>query len=162
MEPILATFYRHNLWANERMLEACANLTDAQLDAGVDGTRGSIRETLMHLVGAEERYVGALTGAYPDQSWVQAGWQGTAPLIERVRASGEALISIAREVAPGTILRTRYRGEDHEVPVETVLIQVINHATEHRSQIATILTQQGIEPPNLDGWSYGAMLGTTR
>lgn len=37
-----------------------------------------------------------------------------------------------------------------------VLVQAINHATEHRTQIFTILTQQGLEPPVLDGWTYGA------
>ncbi|MCP4140149.1 MAG: hypothetical protein GY755_07650 [Chloroflexi bacterium] len=29
-----------------------------------------------------------------------------------------------------------------------------NHAIEHRSQIMTILTQLGIQPPDLDGWTY--------
>jgi uncharacterized damage-inducible protein DinB len=35
-----------------------------------------------------------------------------------------------------------------------VVIQAINHAIDHRSQIATLLSQQDIEPPDLDGWSY--------
>ena len=26
--------------------------------------------------------------------------------------------------------------------------------TEHRSQVATILTQLGVEPPEMDGWTY--------
>ena len=30
----------------------------------------------------------------------------------------------------------------------------VNHAIDHRSQIATLLSQQDIEPPELDGWSY--------
>jgi uncharacterized damage-inducible protein DinB len=34
------------------------------------------------------------------------------------------------------------------------LIQAINHAVDHRSHIATLLSQQGIELPDLDGWSY--------
>jgi uncharacterized damage-inducible protein DinB len=35
-----------------------------------------------------------------------------------------------------------------------ILIQAINHGTEHRSQVATILTQLGIQPPGMDGWTY--------
>jgi uncharacterized damage-inducible protein DinB len=31
---------------------------------------------------------------------------------------------------------------------------VINHATEHRAQIMVMLTQLGIQPPELDGWAY--------
>jgi uncharacterized damage-inducible protein DinB len=34
------------------------------------------------------------------------------------------------------------------------LLQAVNHSTEHRSQIATILTQLGIEPPSMDGWTF--------
>jgi len=40
------------------------------------------------------------------------------------------------------------------MPVGLFLLQAINHATEHRSQVASILTQLGIEPPNMDGWTY--------
>jgi uncharacterized damage-inducible protein DinB len=40
------------------------------------------------------------------------------------------------------------------VPKTILLTQAINHATEHRAQIMAILTQLGIQPPDLDGWSY--------
>lgn len=40
------------------------------------------------------------------------------------------------------------------MPVGLILVQAINHGTEHRSQIATILTQLGVEPPNMDGWTF--------
>jgi uncharacterized damage-inducible protein DinB len=40
------------------------------------------------------------------------------------------------------------------MPVSLYLLQAVNHGTEHRSQVATILTQLGIEPPEMDGWTY--------
>jgi hypothetical protein len=40
------------------------------------------------------------------------------------------------------------------VPKTIILTQVINHATEHREQVKTILTQSGIEPPDLQSWAY--------
>jgi uncharacterized damage-inducible protein DinB len=40
------------------------------------------------------------------------------------------------------------------MPVGLFLLQAINHGTEHRSQIATTLTQLGVEPPEMDGWGY--------
>jgi hypothetical protein len=46
----------------------------------------------------------------------------------------------------------------YDVPVMIVLIQAIDHAIEHRSQIATVLSQQDIELPALDGWSYNDAL----
>jgi hypothetical protein len=32
--------------------------------------------------------------------------------------------------------------------------QAVNHGVEHRTNITTILFQQGIQPPDLDGWEY--------
>ena len=36
-----------------------------------------------------------------------------------------------------------------------IMLQAINHATEHREQISSMLTALGITPPDMDGWSYG-------
>jgi uncharacterized damage-inducible protein DinB len=40
------------------------------------------------------------------------------------------------------------------MPVSLFLLQAVNHGTEHRSQVATILTHLGVEPPEMDGWTY--------
>jgi uncharacterized damage-inducible protein DinB len=45
----LPDFFTYNLWANLRLLDACAHL-----DATTRGTFGSVRETLMHLFASEE------------------------------------------------------------------------------------------------------------
>ena len=44
-----------------RLLDACAHLSDAHLDATTKGTFGSVRETLMHLFASEEGYVRDIT-----------------------------------------------------------------------------------------------------
>lgn len=36
-----------------------------------------------------------------------------------------------------------------------VVVQAINHATEHREQISGMLTALGFHAPQLDGWGYG-------
>ena len=45
-------------------------------------------------------------------------------------------------------------GTAYDVPTTIIPTQAINHATEHRAQIMAILTQLGIQPPELDGWTY--------
>jgi uncharacterized damage-inducible protein DinB len=35
------------------------------------------------------------------------------------------------------------------------MLQVINHATEHREQIKSMLTALGVTPPSIDGWDFG-------
>ena len=52
----LTTLFRHNRWANVRILERCAGLTNEQLDATIAGAYGSIRDTLQHIVTAERLY----------------------------------------------------------------------------------------------------------
>ena len=61
MTSEIADFFRYNLWANWCLLDACAPLSDAQLDATVRGTYGSVRDTLMHLFDSEEHYVEDIT-----------------------------------------------------------------------------------------------------
>jgi len=40
------------------------------------------------------------------------------------------------------------------VPGWIILVQAVDHGREHRTHIATILTQLGIEPPDMDGWTF--------
>ncbi len=159
---ILAEFFKHNRWANLRLLDACADLTAVQLDTAVPGTFGPLGATLVHLVAAEESYLARLAQAErPDRAWAEGPFLGVAALRERASSSGEALCVAAQEETAGRILRGTWRGEPYALPAATILIQAINHATEHRAHVATILSQLGIEPPDLDGWTYGEAMAST-
>ena len=152
---VMTALFHHNVWANRRLLDACESLTDAQLDATVAGTAGTIRDTLKHLVGAEERYVDALRGEYGKSPARESQpWPGVPVLRDALAASGQALIELSQATEDGAIVRGVRRGEPFEMPAWHFFVQSINHATEHRSHVATILTQQGIEPPSFDSWTY--------
>jgi uncharacterized damage-inducible protein DinB len=151
----LPDFFKYNLWANLRLLEACAHLSDAQLDATTKGTFGSVRETLMHLFAAEEGYARHFnfTGPAPTPRLADlTTFAGFDELRRRAERSGKELIAIAERGDLSQILHLD--GGTYDAPVIVVVIQAINHAIDHRSQIATLLSQQDIEPPDLDGWSY--------
>ncbi len=154
MASILVRMFEHNHWANLRAVEACADLTDGQLDATVVGTGGPIRDTLMHIAGAEQRYVMRLSGRRPNYG-ERDGWPTIARLRQEFDASGRALITLAGDADPDEVLRGEYQGQPYATAAALLYIQAINHATEHRAQIATILTQQGIEPPDFSGWAWG-------
>ena len=51
-------------------------------------------------------------------------------------------------------LRLLMDGGTYDAQAIIILIQAINHGVDHRLQIATLLSQQGIEPPELDGRAY--------
>ena len=66
MTSALVTMMRYHLWANERLLDACAALTPEQLGATAEGTFGPIDRTLYHIFRAEQGYLSDLTDANPD------------------------------------------------------------------------------------------------
>jgi uncharacterized damage-inducible protein DinB len=152
----LHDFFKYNLWANLRLLDACAQLSDAQLDAAMIGTFGSVRETIMHLCSSEEGYARTLTGVSPTPMLRELSvFPGFSELRQRVMGSGQALISFAEQVDQEELNRILHLdGGTYDAPVIIVVIQAIDHGIDHRSQIATMLSHQGIEPPELDSWSY--------
>jgi uncharacterized damage-inducible protein DinB len=153
-EASLADLFRHNLWANLRLLDSCEALTDAQLDATVHGTFGSIRATLSHMAGAEESYVARLTGERFVDALREEETTPIAKLRTHLRRSGESLIQAAQRASTIGRIRVAWGGNVWHVPPGVILAQAINHATEHRAQINMIITQQGLEPPGIDGWAY--------
>ena len=78
-----------------------------------------------------------------------------AELQQAASISGEGLLALARDELRNH-LNTQLRTTDgYLVEPWVVMVQVINHATEHREQISSMLSALGVTPPDLDGWSYG-------
>ena len=150
----LTTLFRHNRWANVRILERCAGLTDEQLAATIAGAYGSIRDTLQHIVTAERSYFSRISTGQPYRRPEDAPPLTIAEMTESVRTSGSGLIEWAPKVQAGDTVQVNWEGAPRDVPKTILLTQAINHATEHRAQIMAILTQLGIQPPELDSWSY--------
>lgn len=149
----LAAMFEHNRWANEQLLEACRGLTSDQYATSVDGTYGTLGATLAHIASGEAFYALLLTGWVPSTEWQQDDpFPGIEPLLEVVAGAGARLIAAAGSI-PGDKPIERDPGE--LIPASVILVQAINHATEHRGHAATILTQLGIAPPAMDGWHYG-------
>jgi uncharacterized damage-inducible protein DinB len=148
------TLFRHNLWANSRLFELCAGLSDEQLDARIVGTYGSIREMLVHIATAERSYLQRIRTGVPYRRPKDAPLPNVAELQESIHASGEGLVVTAPTVRPEDSVQIDREGTSFLLPCAVLLVQAINHATEHRSQIMATLTQIGIQPPDLDGWTY--------
>ena len=142
MASTIGDLFRHNLWANLRLPDACAGLSEDDLAATAPGTYGAVRDTLTHLVASEARYAGEFTGKPPETGPEELPFAGFDAIRASASASGEALIEIAEHTQPLDILRGTY------------LIQAVNHATEHRAHIVTILSQRGVKTPGLDGIAY--------
>ena len=150
----IATLFRHNLWANVRLFEVCAHLSDEQLDASVTGGYGSIRDTMQHIVNSERSYLQRITTGKPYRRPQGAPPMTMAEMQDSIRTSGEGFIVAAPNVQAQDSVAVDWEGTPRSVPSTILLTQAINHATEHRAQITAVLTHLGVEPPSLDGWTY--------
>ena len=152
---VAAALFGHNTWANLTLLEFCAGLRDDQLDTTALGGFGSIRATLVHFVHSEVDYVNLATDKLPPVPPPSDQFAGFAVLQDAVRWAGDELRQLAFSARADTIVRV-VRPEEpiFEYPLAGFLVQILNHATEHRTQISAGITQLGIEPPALSGWKY--------
>ncbi|MCO5183694.1 MAG: DinB family protein [Anaerolineae bacterium] len=150
----IETLFRHNLWANTSLFATCAALSDEQLNSSIIGTYGSIRDTLEHIARAEQSYLHRVTTGQPLRRPANREPMTIAELQAAVQASGAGFVTAAPQVQPHDFVIVDWDGAPRKVPSAVILTQVINHATEHRAQIMATLTQIGIEPPDLSGWTY--------
>lgn len=152
-ENFLEKLFEHNNWANQKIIEACYALTDEQLDTEPHSiTKGTIRRTLVHLVSSQYGYLRTLT--LPLEERLDAPSVAFSELEESARMSGEGLLALASgERKP---LKSQLQTRDgHNVEPWVLMVQIINHATEHREQIKSMLSALGVTPPDIDGWDYG-------
>lgn len=160
MQPpdTLTTLFSHHRWANLRLVECCAALSAQQFDHTLLGTFGSIHDTLQHIVTAERSYFSRISTGQPRPHPTDAPPLTIAEMRESLQTTGDGLVAWASRVGADETVTVDWEGTPREVPKTIILTQVINHATEHRAQVMAILTQLGIEPPELDSWAYFASL----
>ncbi|MCA9995980.1 MAG: DinB family protein [Anaerolineales bacterium] len=152
---MITNMFEYNLWANTRLIELCGQLTADQLTVEASGVFGRIQPTLVHLIRAEGGYLRRLTGAAPwgdDLDWDN---MPMSELLAKAQLSGQQLVEVASKVDPEqshTI--TAPWGKPFTFYNWTVVLQALYHGIEHRTQIKMMLTQLGVEHPDLEDKNY--------
>jgi uncharacterized damage-inducible protein DinB len=142
--------FTYNDWANKRALQAVSTLTPEQYTKPLGNSFSSVRDTLVHMYGAEnvwlQRFKGSSPSAFPDGSQftdiasLEAKWNpAAADLLNFV--SGLTQEDIDRVVEYKTMKFGVYSN-----PMWQSLQHVVNHGTYHRGQITTMLRQLGAQP----------------
>ena len=155
MSVVLAEIFRHNTWATLELLNFCKQQNDSLLDSRAPAVFGSARDTMIHVVAAERRYASgfqSLTTADVNEMMGKAA--SFDMLLASARETGDIFVKLAAEAGDDWTIEREYGGEKHTLKGSTMIIQAIDHATEHRTQVRDILTQQGLKPPEIDGWNY--------
>lgn len=148
------TLIDYTEWATMRLLAAADGLAEEELAAEPVAHHGSLHATLVHTLGAErlwrERIMGGPVSPYLTPAEV--------PTLAALRTAWAAEYAAWREqLAPlddnDLLRRVDYRaldGTPFTQPLWALLSHVANHGTQHRSEVAAMLTILGRSPGNLD------------
>jgi uncharacterized damage-inducible protein DinB len=156
---VLAALFAHNAWANRKLLDFCEQLSDEQLDATAIGGFGSIRDTLQHIIGAEVGYVERVNGKLPSVPLRNDQFPGFTVMKDAARWAADELLQLAVSAREDTLVRQRPPRHIYQYRLASLIVQAITHSTEHRAQIAVIITQLGMEPPDMSVWQYVEEIG---
>lgn len=159
MTPLILRQMRHDVWATGKLLERCRSLTNEQLQLTAEGTYGSIQKTFAHIVRANEGYLNTY-GVIPRPFMeLTASLDEIASRLSRVRDAVEQVFK-SKDLDFDRRLHDERRKMDLELWVP--LVQFAHHGSDHRSQIGTILTLNGLEAPELDVWAYATAEGAIK
>ena len=148
---ILEDLYRYNDWANGRIFALCQSLTEAQLDEPREMGFGSLRNTLFHILAAEEiwfeRWNGDPWRAFP----LHADGLPIADISSRLQHISERRQGMLdRERGDGWRRIVHYKdakGNAFSVALGDLALHVANHGIHHRAQALSFLKSFGQTVP---------------
>jgi uncharacterized damage-inducible protein DinB len=156
MKDYIRFLYKYNDWANQRVLDACEQLTQEEFLRGQGSSTAnpSIRDTLVHTMGAQEIWLARWGGVSPTRV-LDPNDFGTLALIReywtQVEQHTQGFIdAVEQNVLEDTMHYTNTRGLPFSYPRWMTMVHQVNHATQHRSEIAHLLTQANQSPGDLD------------
>jgi uncharacterized damage-inducible protein DinB len=151
---LVRTLYRYNDWANARIVAAAGRLSAEQLSSPGDAGHGSVRETLVHIMAAQWIWLARWNGSsptsmpsaaeFPDLVSIRRRW-------EQIDADTRTFVAAQTDDDLARVVAYRnMRGERWAYPLWQQVVHQVNHATQHRSEIAAVLTRHGQSPGDLD------------
>jgi uncharacterized damage-inducible protein DinB len=160
---VLRDLYAYTAWANNRILDTAENLSTEQFTADAGPSHGSLRNTLVHQMSGQwiwlERWKGGSPERmmsrkdFPDLATVRSRW-------ELIEADTQAFLAeLTEEQLVQVVSYTTTEGWDRSYPLWQPLFQQANHATQHRSEAAVMLTNFGHSPGDVDYIIYLAEIG---
>jgi uncharacterized damage-inducible protein DinB len=148
----LLAFVRFHAWANDRILTTASDLSDEELRRPGVLDHGSAFETLRHLVDVDWSWREACIGNDVGQTYVWDHGFVLDDLAEVHSFCVEEDIRLRSYV--GSLdeadLNEPLADGDPREPRWLVVAHVVNHGTQHRSELARYLTVCGHSPGDLD------------
>lgn len=132
-------------WATHRLFDACADLSDEQLDREFEMGLGTIRKTLMHDIGAMIGWTSVLEDGEPAFS---PDFGGDRPSIDHLRGMHDEAMARFRAAGSGgydNVLTPAREGTTYRFTRGGIVTHVTTHSMHHRAQCLNMLRHLGIE-----------------
>jgi uncharacterized damage-inducible protein DinB len=152
----IALMARFNAWANDRLYDCVAGISEEAYREDRKAYFGSIHNTLNHLLVVDRLWTHRIAGSdHGIESLDQILYGDFESLRAARKTEDEALVDLvdglSEEELRGPVTYGRMIGDGkHTTRRDHILITLYNHQTHHRGQVHAMLTQQGIDPPPLD------------
>lgn len=145
--------FEYNAWANLRAVEACGPLASEQFTRDMGSSFPSIRDTLAHILGAEQIWLSRWRGDSP-AAMPPAASRDLAALRDGFAKVDPSILDFVSGLAPADLERVlEYRnlsGKPMAEPFWQTLQHLANHGSYHRGQVITMLRQLGAKPVQTD------------
>lgn len=142
------------LWADRLVRDAAREVRPEDLTREAGVSFGSLLGTLVHMLGVQRLWLSRFTGQaaptlptpadLPDFLSLALAWEETHAELEAF------LAALSEEQLAAEINWVSMEGEPHALPLWQPVVHMVNHATYHRGQVASLLRQLGYQPPKTD------------
>lgn len=148
------TLYRYSAWATARILDHAARLRPNELAKPSGASFSTVRETLVHIMAAQWIWLSRWQGTsptslldareFPDVATLRARWS-------QIEADTQRFMAGLTDADLAKVVEYRNtRGERWAYPLWQQVVHQVNHATQHRGEVAAALTELGHSPGDLD------------
>jgi uncharacterized damage-inducible protein DinB len=154
MFEIISNLQQHNHWANKRIMDCCEKLSQDQYLGHSLGNFGSVHATLVHIIAVQWLWLQRWQEKSPTSFFeakefvglleVRARWQ------EIEADTKQFLNHCTDEILQEKRTYFNFKGQPWTYPLWQMMIHQCNHATQHRSEIAILLTEWDCSPGMLD------------
>lgn len=150
--------YSYDDWANKKLLMTVSQLENEEYIRDLSSSFKSIRDTMVHILGAEELWLSRWVGVqgrtllnsddFPIYSSLADRWDDYRNQINRF------LLSLTEEDLTQEISYKNLKGISYSLELWKQMLHVTNHSSFHRGQAVTMIRQLKKQPPSLDLISY--------
>ena len=151
---LIRDLYGYHHWANRRLFDVAAGLGDAALgrDMGKQWSVPTLKGMFAHIYGADTIWLTRWRGTSPSRIPGDADFSSMADLRAKwdaLEADQRAFVAELDEAGLSRVVSYKNtEGTQFGVALGALLQHVVNHATHHRSEAATMITLISGSPPD--------------